>query len=357
MQFIKKEQIETPALLVDFDSLEYNIRFMSDYMKDKMAKLRPHYKTYKCPIVSHMQIEAGAKGICCAKLGEAETLVLAGVKDVLIANQVVDPVKISRLAGLARSGSKITVTVDNADSIRNLSKAAKQYGSTIYVLIEVDVGMKRCGINTADEAYDLAKIIFDSEGLVFEGIQAYEGNIIHNRDVNARRRGVEEMISKIRGIKAHLENKGITVKEISGGGTGTYNLTGNNTIWTEIQAGSYVFLDTVYDELELGFKIALTVYATVIHKRKGMAITDAGVKVCTSDQGIPKIKGYPHLKLQLHEEHGLILDAKDELEYRQKIEYIPSHCCTTVNLHDRYYCVRNGLLESVWPIVGRGKSR
>jgi len=349
MEFIRKEDIETPALLIDLDNLEYNIRFMADYMKDKTAKLRPHYKTYKCPTISHMQIEAGAKGICCAKLGEAETLVLAGVKDVLIANQVVDPVKVARLAGLARY-SKITVATDNIENIKNLSRAAKQYGSKIYVLVEVDVGMKRCGINTADEAYDLAKIICNSEGLVFEGIQAYEGHIIHNRDVNVRQRGVEDMISKVNGIKTHLEKKGITVKEISGGGTGTYNLTGNNTIWTEIQAGSYVFIDTVYDELGLGFKSALTVYTTVIHKRKGMAITDAGVKVCTSDQGIPKIKGYPHLKLQLHEEHGLILDEKNELEYMQKIEYVPSHCCTTVNLHDHYYCVRNGLLESVWHI-------
>lgn len=356
MDSMQKEQIETPALLIDLDLLEYNIRRMADYMKGKSAQLRPHYKTCKCPTIAHMQVESGAKGICCAKLGEAETLVTAGIRDVLIANQVVDPVKISRLAGLARS-AKISVVVDNPDNIQSLSKAAKDYGSTIYVLVEVDVGMKRCGVNTGEDVYGLARLISDSEGLVFDGIQAYEGHVILNPDGNARRRGVQEMVQKVGGIKDFLESKGLMVKEISGGGTGTYNITGEGTIWTEIQAGSYVFMDTSYDELELGFKNSLTVYAEVIHKRSGVAITDAGMKACSTDHGMPRIKDYPHLTLQLHEEHGLIADQKDELKYLQKVEYIPGHCCTTVNLYDRYHCVRNGLLEAVWPITGRGRCR
>jgi len=354
---IKKEQIETPALLINLDKLEYNIEYMADYLKDKKAKLRPHYKTYKCPTIAHLQINAGAKGICCAKLGEAESLVVAGIKDVLIANQIVDPGKIARLAGLARGGAKITVVVDNPKNVLDLSKAAMEYGSTIYLLVEVDVGMKRCGVNTEEEAYSLAKLIKESDGLVFEGIQAYEGHIILEKEEKVRQHGVQGMIEKVSKIKAYLEKNGIEVKEISGAGTGTYNITGNNTIWTEIQAGSYVFMDTAYNELGLGFQSALTVYATVIHKRKGVAITDAGVKVCTSDHGLPQIKNFPHLKLQLHEEHGLIADKKDELKYLQKIEYIPSHCCTTVNLYDHYYCIRKEILESVWPITGRGKSR
>ncbi|MGQ9617112.1 MAG: DSD1 family PLP-dependent enzyme [Spirochaetota bacterium] len=353
---IRKEEIETPALLIDMDLLEYNIKLMSDYMKEKKAKLRPHYKTFKCPTIAHMQLRDGAKGICCAKLGEAETLVKAGIQDVLIANQVIDPVKIWRLAGLARI-AKLSVAVDNPENVKELSRAAKEHGSTIYVLIEVDVGMKRCGINTGEEAYNLARLISDSEGLVFEGIQAYEGHVILNPDINARRRGVEEMVKKVGGIKDFLEKKGIGVNEISGGGTGTYNITGDNTIWTEIQAGSYVFMDTSYNQLGLGFKNSLTVYTEVIHKRKGMAITDAGMKACTTDHGMPVIKGYPAMSVQLHEEHGLITDQKDELSYMQKIEYIPGHCCTTVNLYDQYYCVRNDLLEAVWPITGRGMCR
>jgi 3-hydroxy-D-aspartate aldolase len=304
-----------------------------------------------------MLVAAGAKGICCAKLGEAETLVEAGIKDVLVANQIVDPVKVDRLAGLARSGCRIGVAADNEANIKDLSAAAARHGATIRVLVEVDVGMGRCGINTPEEALGLARLIAGARGLAFEGIQAYEGHIIHHRDLEVRRRGVRDMIAKVGGIKEHLEKKGLPVKEISGGGTGTYDITGDDTIWTEIQAGSYVFMDTVYNELGLSFENALFVLATVIHKRPGVAVTDAGQKVCTLEQGLPRVRGREHLSVKLHEEHGLVADEKDELEYLEKIEYIPSHCCTTVNLHDRYHCVRNGLLEGTWPVAARGKSR
>lgn len=356
---ISKEHIETPALLIDLDILESNIEKMSQFMKDKKAKLRPHFKTNKCPAIAHRQISSGAKGITCAKLGEAEVLVAAGIKDVLIANQIVDPVKIFRLAGLAHQDAKITVAVDNLRNIAELSKAASSVGSTIYILIEVDVGMGRCGVNSPEEALDLANKINESDGLVFDGIQAYEGHLQYDRNPENRRRGVKEMEQKVGKIKATLENRGFSVKEISGAGTGTYNITGDNTIWTEIQAGSYIFLDTVYDKIALDFENSLTILTTVIHKRPGFAVTDAGLKVTSVEQGMPVVKDFPDVQLHGHlsEEHGIIKDDKDELSYLQKIEYIPSHCCTTVNLHDRYYCVRKGLLESIWEITGRGKSR
>ena len=354
---ITKEQIETPCLLIDLDTLEYNINTMADFFKDKKAKLKPHFKTFKCPAIAHKIINAGAKGISCAKLGEAEVLVNSGIKDVLIANQIVDRVKIARLAGLAHGESKITVVVDNEENIKSLSEAALKVGSTIYVLVEVDVGMKRCGVDTAEEVLQLARAISGSGGLVFEGIQAYEGHLVHTPEYQARLDGMKEVIAKITAIKEYLEKKGFEVKEISGGGTGTYAITGNNTIWTEIQAGSYVFMDTDYIRLGLPFKNALTVLATVIHKRPGFAVTDAGLKVCSPDGGESAIKGYPGLRLILNEEHGNIPDEKDELEYLQKIEYIPSHGCSTVNLHDEYYCVRNDILEGVWPISARGKSK
>ena len=148
---IRMEQIETPALLIDLDVLENNIRTMSEFFRDKKARLRPHFKTDKCTAISHKQLAAGAKGITCSKLGEAEALACAGVRDILIANQIVDPVKISRLAGLAHSGPKITVLADNEDNVSALSEAAAAIGATIHVLVEVDVGMKRCGVNTREE--------------------------------------------------------------------------------------------------------------------------------------------------------------------------------------------------------------
>ncbi len=354
---ITKEQIETPCLLIDLDILEKNIRTMAEFFKDKKAKLKPHFKTFKCPAIAHKIINSGAKGICCAKLGEAEILVNSGIKDVLIANQIVDPDKIFRLAGLAHGESKITVLVDNEENVRELSKAASLVGSTIYVLVEVDVGMKRCGVNTAEEVLKLAKAISSSDGLVFEGIQAYEGHLVHTPEYHIRFDGVQEVIKKITSIKEYLEKEGFKVNEISGAGTGTYAITGNNTIWTEIQAGSYVFMDTDYNRVGLPFGNALTVYSQVIHKRPGFAVTDAGLKVCAPDGGASVIKGHPEATLVLNEEHGNITDEQDEFKYRQKIEYIPSHSCSTVNLHDYYYCVRNNYLEAVWPISARGKSK
>jgi 3-hydroxy-D-aspartate aldolase len=348
--------IETPALLVDMDALEWNIRVMADFMKGRRVRLRPHFKTHKSPAICHMQLAAGAKGICCAKLGEAEVCVTNGVPDVLIANQIVDPAKIARLAGLARS-AKVTVCADNAANIADLSAAAVRAGSTLHVLVEVDVGMDRCGVKTGEEALDLARKVTGSPGLVFEGIQAYEGHLVQLPKIEDRRAGVRKMQDTIGTVKTLMENSGLPVTEISGGGTATYNITGDNTIWTEIQAGSYVFMDTSYDEMHLPFRESLSLLATVIHTHPGRAVTDAGMKVCSTDHGQPSVKGHPGLEVKANEEHGIIPDPAGALRYGQKIEYLPSHCCTTVNLHDRYYCVRGGNLEAVWPIAGRGRSQ
>ena len=332
---------------------------MSDYFSQKKSKLRPHYKTHKCPTIAHQQINRGAKGITCATLGEAETLIAAGIQDILIANQIVDPQKIYRLAGLARGDSKITVAVDNEDNIRELSTAASAVGSTLYVLVEVNVGADRCGVNSPSEVLVLAKQIHAAQGLIFEGFQAYAGQLSHNPDFQERQEGVRRKIEKVKEMVGLLRQNGLSVNQISGAGTGTYNITGNDTLWTEIQAGSYVFMDTHYNELKLDFENSLTVLTTVIHKRPGVVVTDAGMKACTIENGPPIIKSHPHIKpfKRLSEEHGLLLDEKDELAFKQKIEYLPSHCCTTVNLHDTYYCIRDGFLEKTWPISARGRSR
>jgi len=356
MDILTIDRIETPALIIDMDALETNINKMSEYFADKKARLRPHFKTHKSPAIAKMQIAAGAKGLTCAKLGEAEVLAAAGIEDILIANQIVVTEKICRLAGLART-ARMSVCVDNAENVAELSKIAQAYGSTLHVLIEIDVGMQRCGLNTKEEVFALAKQINESEGLVFEGFQAYAGQLSHNPDMGERVSGVKEAIDKVSSIKDYVEGKGLPVKEISGAGTGTHNITGDNTIWTEIQAGSYVFMDTDYSLLGLGFKESLSILTTVIHKRPGAAITDAGQKACCMTVGLPAIKGHPGLFASLSEEHGRIDDAKNELKYLERIEYIPSHCCTTANLHDYYYCVRNGLWEATWPVAARGKYR
>ena len=357
MLIVKKDQIETPALLVDLNILEANIQKMAGYFDGKKAKLRPHFKTHKCPAIAHLQMDAGAKGITCAKLGEAEVLAEAGIRDILIANQIVDESKIRRLAGLANN-AKITVCVDNMQNISELSQAAEAHGSTVYVLVEVEVGMQRCGVDTKEEVLKLAREICTSRGLVFDGLQAYAGQLSHNPSRSERIKGISEAEAKVLEIKDFLEKNAIPVNEISGAGTGTFDILGSREIWTEIQAGSYVFMDTDYGRLDLEFENALTVLTTVIHKRPGFAITDAGLKVCCQEKGKPAVRDHPELSvLLLSEEHGKIKDERNELKFLQKLEYIPSHCCAAVNLHDHYYCVRNGLLETVWHISGRGKSR
>ena len=356
MERIPISKIETPALLLDMNALEHNIRIMGDFFKDKKTKLRPHFKTDKCPRISHMQLNAGAKGITCAKLGEAEVLAAAGIKDILIANQIVAPEKLLRVAGLAKSGVSITILVDNAQNIYDIAKAAKLNDTNIHVLIEVDVGMGRCGVQTGEEALELARLIEKTDGINFDGLQAYEGHLSHNPSEAERIVGVNRMIDKIAGIVELLKKHNIDVKEISGGGTGTYNLTGNNTIWTEIQAGSYLFMDLKYSKLGLEFKQALTVLTTVIHKRDGFAVTDAGSKTSPADQGLPMVKGYPSVEVTLSEEHGQLVDTQNEFSFGQKIEYLPGHCCSTVNANDYYHCVRDGYLEAIWSISGRGKS-
>ena len=357
MERISISQIETPALLLDMDALEGNIRTMGEFFIGKRAKLRPHFKTDKCPRISHMQISAGAKGITCSKLGEAEVLAAAGIRDILIANQIVSHEKLLRVAGLIRSGVRVAILADNAENIRDIARAAAACGVVIPLLVEVDVGMGRCGVGTAEEALALARLIRETEGVAFDGLQAYEGHLSHIPSEEERRAGVAVMIAKIEGAVELLKANGIAVKEISGGGTGTYGITGDNTIWTEIQAGSYLFMDLEYNKLCLKFEQALTVLATVIHKRGGFAVTDAGMKTCPADQGLPQIKGYPEISVALNEEHGKLADINDALTLGQKVEYLPGHCCSTVNVNDVYHCVRGGYLEAIWPIAGRGKSR
>ncbi|HET6484915.1 MAG TPA: DSD1 family PLP-dependent enzyme [Spirochaetia bacterium] len=357
MQPMTVDTIETPALLIDLEAMEANLRLMSDYMRGRRVRLRPHFKTHKSPAISHLQIAAGAKGVCCAKVSEAEVLLTSGIRDVLIANQVVDPAKTARLAGLARLGAKVTVCVDHPSNVETLSQAAVRAGATLNVLVEVDVGMNRCGVKTAEEALALARKIAASGGLHFEGIQAYEGHLAGEPDIEKRRQGVQEMVRKIGRVKEVIESAGLAVPEISGGGTATYNITGDDTLWTEIQAGSYVFMDSSYGDFGLPFRRSLSILTTVIHTHPGRAVTDAGMKVCSTDHGQPVVKGHPGLEVRTNEEHGIVLDEAGELAYGSRVEFIPSHCCTTVNLHDRYYGVRGGNLEVVWPIPGRGKSQ
>ena len=362
-----KTELDTPALLIDLDKMEANIQTMADYFSTVNAQLRPHVKTHKTPIISHKQIAAGAIGVTCAKLGEAETVIHAGIRDVLIANQIVGSQKIARLINLARH-SEIMVAVDNPQNVQAIAEAAAAKGVTVRMLVEVNIGMNRCGVESGKPALELANQIRQSPSLKFEGLMGYEGHTVAKPDLKERDAAAREAIQRLIDAKHYLEKHGVEVSIMSGGGTGTFNITGSIPEMTEVQAGSYIFIDSTYGNVEgVGehFDCSLSVLATVVSRPDPhRVIVDTGLKVLAKEFGIPQPIGITGMEMTgLSEEHGTLktigqgTDTNVSLAPGDKIEILPTHCCTTVNLHDRYYGIRNGIVESVWGIAARGKAQ
>ena len=354
-----KEELDTPALLIDLPVMESNLNRMADFFRGREAKLRPHAKTHKCPIIAQKQIDLGAIGITCAKLGEAEALIEGGIQDILIANQIVGEHKVFRLTDLAQRAN-LVVAVDDPENVRALSQAASAAGVKIGVLVEVDIGMGRCGVSPGQAGRNLAEQVSRSPGLSFAGLMGYEGHLVFVPSLKERRERCREAIALLLETKGLIERAGLPVSIVSGGGTGTYAITGALSGITEVQAGSYLFMDTRYRGIEglEAFYFALTLMSTVISRpSERRAIIDAGMKAITHEFGLPMVKDRPGAKLTaLAEEHGIIQFEEPESRLRvgDKIELIPSHGCTTINLHDSYYAIRKGLLEAIWPITGRG---
>ena len=346
--------IETPALILDMDICEENIRTMKGFLEEKKYALRPHYKSHKSPYIAHLQIREGAKGICCAKLSEAEDLVFSGIQDVLIANQITDRSKIARLAYLAGC-CRLTVCVDRADNVAALEAAAKLQGTTIHCLVEYEVGMNRCGVNTPQEFLALAKQIDASPHLVFDGIQAYAGNLSHEENYENRKLGSEKVERSLRELKEYVEQNGLAVKEISGTSTGTLEFRHQDSVFTEIQAGSYLFMDAAYNALKLKFKSALFLLTQVISINSNWVIVDGGMKSISVDQYKPVFRDYPDLPVRVSEEHSKMPNPGG-VKMGDRLMMIPGHCCTTFNLHNYCYLVHNGKVVDRIPIISRGKS-
>ena len=239
---MRLEYLETPALVVDLDALEYNIEAGNRMLEGSKMKMRPHYKSHKCPAIAHMQINAGAKGITCSKISEAEDLIASGIEDVLIANQIVHPAKVARLAYLAKC-CHLTVCVDNGDNILDLQKAASAQGATIHCLIEYEIGMKRCGVDTPEDFYELVSVIEKCPNLTFDGIQAYAGNLSHEENYQVRASESVRVEERLSALKQYVEERGTAVKEVSGASTGTIQFRKADSVYTEVQAGSYIFMD------------------------------------------------------------------------------------------------------------------
>jgi len=351
-------EIDTPALVIDLDVLGANIARMQAFFAGRRAQLRPHFKTHKCPEIARRQLAAGAKGITCAKVGEAEVLVAAGIRDILIANQIVGEMKIARLMKLACKAN-ITVAADDPANVKELSAAAKAARVTLGVLIEVDIGMKRCGVNPGSPAVDIARLIANRPGLEYRGLQGYEGHLVAQEPGLAKTEAVLGALSLLARTKEALVDAGLPPREVSGGGTGTYAISGVHPAMTEIQAGSYATMDAKYARIVPEFGKALFCAVTIVSRQaRGRAVGDAGLKALTTEFGMPEVASHKGMKVErLAEEHTLFSLTSRAADVRpgDKLLVVPSHGCTTFNLHERVYGVRKGRVECEWKIAARGR--
>ena len=354
-------EIDTPALILDMDKMERNIQTMAEVFNGMPSDIRPHTKTHKTPLIAHKQIEAGAIGVTCAKLGEAEVMVEAGIRSVLIANQVVGEPKVTRLINLAKH-CDIIVAVEDPGNVKHLAESARNKGVKLNVLVEVDVGNNRCGTQPGEPTYNLAKEVEGFSSLNLRGLMGYEGFCQFIPDLETKKVKVTEAMNKLVPTKDLLVDRGVDVEIVSGGGTGTHMISGRHLGVTEIEAGSYVFMDARYSTIQglEKFKQALTILTTITSTPKpGKVICDTGYKTITTEFGLPPVKELEGITYETaNEEHGhLKVESNLNLKLGDKIELIPTHCCTTTNLHDRLHCIRDGKLEAVWRIAARGRSQ
>lgn len=360
--------IQTPALVLDLNALERNIKKMGDYAAAHGMRHRVHGKMHKSVDVARLQEKlGGAAGVCCQKVSEAEVFVRGGIQDVLVSNQVRDPVKIDRLAQLPALGSRITVCVDDIANVAELSVAVQKHGTQLEILVEIDCGAGRCGVTTTDAVVEIAQAVSAAEGLKFTGIQAYQGAMQHIGSYEDRKTKLDAAIAQTKDAVAGLQAAGIDCELVSGGGTGSYYFESNSGVYNELQCGSYAFMDADYGRIlgEDGTRIdqgewenALFLLTQVMsHVKDDKAIVDAGLKVQSVDSGLPVIFGRDDLEyLECSDEHGIVADPAGVLAVGDKLRLVPGHCDPTANLHDWYVGVRNGKVETLWPVSARGKA-
>lgn len=350
-----RRELITPALIMDLDVARRNIEYMTERLSTMSAKLRPHVKCQKSPELARLQIDAGAIGVCTATLWEAIVMSRSGIRDVLIANQVAGREKISALAKAARQGY-FTVAIDNAQNAEDHSNAVQAAGSKLDVLIEVDVGMGRGGVRSAEEALALAEHVAKLPGLRLRGIQAYEGHCMLEPDRPVRIQKAIAAMDYVGTLIDRLASAGFACEVVSAGGTGTYDITGNNPRVTEIQAGSYVFMDNFHGNLVPGFSRALTVLGTVVIHHGKTVVLDSGRKSVGIDFVPPTMVDYPYYQARYFaEEHALFdVDERCHLKLGNTVELTPGYAPTTVNLYDAYHVVEKDVVIDIWPIVPRG---
>jgi len=358
------EAVDTPALLLDLDAFEMNLTRMAAAAEGAGIRLRPHAKSHKCPVIALRQMARGAVGVCCQKVSEAEAMIYGGVPDVLVSNQIVGAAKIARLVTLAKQ-ARVAVCADDAGNVAALNEAAEAFGVLLPVLVEVNVGSNRCGVEPGEPALALAQAIAASPGLRFGGLQAYYGAAQHIREYTRRRQAIEAAGESIRWTVRLLRQHGLNCDAVSGAGTGSYEFEASSGIWNELQVGSYIFMDADYlKNLKPDgtpgseFTPSLFVYATVMSRpAKDRAILDAGLKALSVDTGMPWLAELQDVEyVRAMDEHGKLTlhDPARALPLGSKVRLIPGHCDPTVNLYDWYVCYREDRVEALWPITARG---
>jgi len=327
---------------------------MAAFSKRTGKKVRPHAKTHKSPVIARMQLDRGAIGLCCAKLGEAEVLADAGIGPLHITTEIAGQPKIARLVALRRRAD-VMVAVDDMEVARALSDAMRAAGLVLDVLVDVNVGQERTGV-APESAGELAACVASLAGLRLKGIQAYEGHLQHVYKEAERRAKWRDCADRMLRAREAILQRQLPVEIVSTAGTGTCAFAAELPEVTEVQAGSYPFMDCDYAKVEgLPYETSLTVLASVVSRQRGdTAVIDAGWKALSTDSGLPVVKGRPDLQYAPKgDEHGGVKGAR--LAPGERIELVPSHCDTTVNLHEQYVCVGRGTVEAVWPIIARGR--
>jgi D-serine deaminase-like pyridoxal phosphate-dependent protein len=351
--------VDTPALLLDLDAFERNVATMAEAARG--TRLRPHAKAHKCPEIAKRQIAAGAVGVCCQKVSEAEAMVDGGVADILIANEVVGHAKLTRLAQLAKR-ARVSVCVDDASNAGDIDDAARAVGIRIDVLVEVNVGANRCGVEPGDPALRLVQRVNAFDNLRFAGIHAYHGSAQHLRSIEERRAAIAQAAEKARRTRHLIEDEGLDCETVTGAGTGSFLFEQASGVYNELQPGSYVFMDADYGRNAWDgfprFAQSLHIWTTVMSApAAGRAVVDAGLKAHSVDSGMPLVVGFPGVEYaKASDEHGVLKVAAGVRAptLGEKLRLVPGHCDPTVNLYDWLVCVRGERVEALWPITARG---
>ena len=352
------ELLDTPALLVDLDALEHNAALIASRCRDAGIDWRPHVKACKTPELARILLDAGAVGVTCAKVSEAEAMAAGGIGDILIANEIVGPVKTARLAALARD-ARICVAADHPDNLRELSSAAEAAGSAIDILVDVDVGLRRCGVAPAAAA-ELAAMIPGLPGLRLRGLMGYEGHVMH-LDPESKQRETAAAAAILQEARRACEAAGIEISVLSGGGSGNYRYVLEQRTLTELQAGGAVLMDLAYEDMGVqGHLRALAIVAQLVSVANyPMVAADAGWKTTGRHTGLPAVVPPRGMECRgLSAEHAhLEVDEWREVEVGERIRLVPHYSDSTILLHREIHAHRRGIVEQVWPITAAGALR